>query len=290
MPLLSPTVNGATVGVDSTDAEDGDAPDDTDDSTFERLTGEADPERFDRTFLAQSDSFQIGGAVTSPAPFPLQVLPRVAYVINYNVVYDPDRDKWVPQHPFSDEGLLREVLDSGTSVATEPLDLDFGTDLSASASGNDPTTVTVDAASSGGGAAIGARGHATSDRATSSGAAFLPLDTETFANGMTVDTANDQLVADSDGLYSVHAQGTITGATDETFANIAIQVEGNNVTGTVYRPEQYMTSDAFDLGLHTSDVVNLQAGDTIKAFVNVSNSATVESGSDTTFIAALGVG
>jgi hypothetical protein len=152
MPLLSPTVNGATVGVDSTDAEDGDAPDDTDDSTFERLTGEADPERFDRTFLAQSDSFQIGGAVTSPAPFPLQVLPRVAYVINYNVVYDEARDKWVPQHPFSDEGLLREVLDSGASVETEALDLDFGTNLSASTAGDDPATVTVDA--SGGGATV----------------------------------------------------------------------------------------------------------------------------------------
>lgn len=72
--------------------------------TAEQITSEADPEHFDRTFLGKQENFVLRGDVTSPAPFPLQVIPRVAYTINYNFVWDDSEEAWVPQNPFSGGG------------------------------------------------------------------------------------------------------------------------------------------------------------------------------------------
>lgn len=87
-----------------TDASNGDTDEEGFTSTQERLIQEADPERFDRTFRATDKNFRIGGAINSPSPFPLQTLPRLAYVINYNVVYNEDRERWEPQKKSSPEG------------------------------------------------------------------------------------------------------------------------------------------------------------------------------------------
>lgn len=76
---------------DTTTAADG-----TDTSLSDLQSG-ADPERFDQTFLAEADDWQLGGPVPSPAPFPLQVLPRMAYTITYTYVYNESRDRWEPQ-------------------------------------------------------------------------------------------------------------------------------------------------------------------------------------------------
>lgn len=89
-------------------------------STSEQITQEADPESFDRTFLAQAEDWKLGGPFSSPAPFPLQVVPRMAYVINYSYVLNEDRDRWEPQKKSNlARGTIaasgQETLASGSS-------------------------------------------------------------------------------------------------------------------------------------------------------------------------------
>jgi len=62
---------------------------------------ETEPSRFDRTFLSSAADLTIQGDF-DPAPGAKQVLPRLAYTINYNYVYNPDRGRWEP-----DEGKAR---------------------------------------------------------------------------------------------------------------------------------------------------------------------------------------
>jgi len=80
------------------------------DTVAEQQERVADPEEFDQTFTAGRGNFNIGGAISSPASFPLQALPRLAYVINYNVVYDEDQDKWVPQKKSEPQDDENEVI------------------------------------------------------------------------------------------------------------------------------------------------------------------------------------
>lgn len=74
------------------------APDDDGILTADEINNlQADAEQFDTTYLARRRDWRIGGAVSSPTPFPLQAIPRMAFVINYNMVYDEDEGKWVPK-------------------------------------------------------------------------------------------------------------------------------------------------------------------------------------------------
>ena len=65
-------------------------------TSLEDLTTEADPQQFDQTFVAGDASLTIQGRF-DPVAGARQVIPRVAYVLNYNLVYNPDRDRWEPQ-------------------------------------------------------------------------------------------------------------------------------------------------------------------------------------------------
>jgi len=105
----------------STDASNGDT--DTEDftSTQERLIQEADPESLDRTFRANKQHFRIGGAISSPSPFPLQTLPRLAYVINYNVVYNEDRERWEPQKKSDPRGAFDVVFETTVTIANDSI-------------------------------------------------------------------------------------------------------------------------------------------------------------------------
>jgi predicted NAD/FAD-binding protein len=79
------------------ETEDGDLPP----TSVEDLALETEPSRFDRTFLSSAADLTIQGAF-DPAPGAKQVLPRLAYTINYNYVYNPNRGRWEP-----DEGKAR---------------------------------------------------------------------------------------------------------------------------------------------------------------------------------------
>lgn len=60
------------------------------------LTNQANVNQFDRTFTDGAANLTIEGAF-DPVAGPKQVLPRVAYVINFNMVWDPDQGIWVPK-------------------------------------------------------------------------------------------------------------------------------------------------------------------------------------------------
>jgi len=86
------------------DPDDPDKDDDQDDgqangappTSLDDLTSEADPQQFDRTFLAGDADLTIQGRF-DPVAGNRQVIPRVAYVINYNMVYNESRDRWEPK-------------------------------------------------------------------------------------------------------------------------------------------------------------------------------------------------
>jgi len=75
--------------------------------------GEAEPEVFDRTFLVEKEDAPAAKGDPWPVPQPWQGLPRLAYVINLNYVYDEESEEWVRQGPFSGGGGLT-VVASGT--------------------------------------------------------------------------------------------------------------------------------------------------------------------------------
>jgi hypothetical protein len=100
-PRLTANGDGTTTAEDDPEAED--LPPTPEDVQINA----ADVDQFDQTYLAQSQNFKIEGEF-SPAPFPLQVLPRVAYTINYNFVYNDSRGRWEPQKK-SNQGI-----DTGT--------------------------------------------------------------------------------------------------------------------------------------------------------------------------------
>lgn len=98
MPNGAPTVDGLSIETAEADEPaDEEEEDDEFTSTSEAMTSTADPEQFDRTFLAKKENWRLAGPFASPAPFPLQVIPRMAYVINYSYIFNEDQQQWEPQ-------------------------------------------------------------------------------------------------------------------------------------------------------------------------------------------------
>jgi hypothetical protein len=87
--------------------EEPDGDDDQDAGTLptslDDLTTEADPQQFDTTFIAGDARLNIEGAF-DPVAGSRQVIPRIAYVINYNMVWNPDRQRWEPKKKEADVG------------------------------------------------------------------------------------------------------------------------------------------------------------------------------------------
>lgn len=120
-------------------------------TSLDDLVAEADGEDFDSTFRVTKSDVRAAIGEEFPVPQPWQSIPRVAVTVNLNYVYDREAGEWVRQGPLGTEGLLREVLDSGSSVATAPLKLDFADNLDVSVSGADPAILEVAASGGGGG-------------------------------------------------------------------------------------------------------------------------------------------
>jgi len=80
---------------DDVDEDEADAGEPQPSTSLADLTTEADPQQFDQTFTAGDADLTIQGRY-DPVAGSRQVIPRVAYVINYNLVYNPDRDRWEP--------------------------------------------------------------------------------------------------------------------------------------------------------------------------------------------------
>lgn len=97
------------------DGDDGPA-DGTPPTSLADLTTEADPQQFDRTFTAGGAPLRIQGAF-DPVAGNKQVIPRVAYVLNYNLVYNESRDRWEPQKKGSGGAGQPAVAKSSPSTA-----------------------------------------------------------------------------------------------------------------------------------------------------------------------------
>jgi hypothetical protein len=85
-------------------------------TSLDDLTTEADPQQFDQTFVAGDASLTIQGRF-DPVAGARQVIPRVAYVLNYNLVYNGSRDRWEPQKKSNQPAAsgTAAVQDAGTN-------------------------------------------------------------------------------------------------------------------------------------------------------------------------------
>lgn len=81
-----------TVEDDEEDAEEVEAPE----TSIEDLVNQADMNQFDQTFTDASSNLSLQGGF-DPVAGDLQVIPRLAYVINFNMVWNPSKDRWEPK-------------------------------------------------------------------------------------------------------------------------------------------------------------------------------------------------
>jgi len=103
---------GRAGGTTDTDEDDEEA-----DTSVSDLTTEADPATFDQTFTDDDAALRIEGEF-EPVAGPKQVIPRVAYVLNYNLVYNEARDRWEPQKKVSNAGTQAGVEIIGVAEKT----------------------------------------------------------------------------------------------------------------------------------------------------------------------------
>jgi len=126
---------------------EGDEEDD-DGTSIADLVGQAEPEVFDRTFLVEKEDAPASTGDPWPIPQPWQGLPRLAFTVNLNYVYDEANEEWVRQGPFDGGGGVT-IEDDGTVLVDPASGVNFGTGLDVTDDGDD--TVTVDSTGSGGG-------------------------------------------------------------------------------------------------------------------------------------------
>jgi hypothetical protein len=129
---------GAGSAVDETTAED----DEEADTSVSDLTTEADPSTFDQTFTDADAALRIDGEF-EPVAGPKQVIPRVAYVLNHNLVYNPERGRWEPQKKGAVSGGTKPSLGTGlpftiTQGMTQPA-VSFSLEAGQSAQTTQPT-------------------------------------------------------------------------------------------------------------------------------------------------------
>ena len=85
-------------------------------TSIDDLTQEADPQQFDQTFLDEDTNLTIQGGF-DPVAGTKQVIPRIAYTINYNFVWNPDRERWEPDEGNDGGGPVSLVLATTGAVA-----------------------------------------------------------------------------------------------------------------------------------------------------------------------------
>jgi hypothetical protein len=112
-------------GTPPDDGEDGEDDDDQDDSpeqlpdsSLPDLTTQADPQAFDQVFSDADADLRLQGRF-DPVAGPKQVIPRVAYTINFQMVYNESRGRWEPQKKSdleAEDGDITKVGSSGTLV------------------------------------------------------------------------------------------------------------------------------------------------------------------------------
>jgi len=95
-------LNGAASDDSDESDDDGDVPAQIPPSSIQDLVNPADAQQFDQTFSDADANLNIEGAF-DPVAGPKQVIPRVAYVLNFNLLYNEQQERWEPQRS-SDTG------------------------------------------------------------------------------------------------------------------------------------------------------------------------------------------
>jgi len=126
-------------------------------TSIQDLINPADAQQFDQTFSDADANLNIEGAF-DPVAGDKQVIPRIAYVLNFNLLYNEQQERWEPQRS-SDTG--NSIGGFGASTALSPSFGSFFTplpdssgvallELQAQCTSNTNGTVEVDIDESGG--------------------------------------------------------------------------------------------------------------------------------------------
>jgi len=141
---------------DESEADD-DVPAQIPSTSIQDLINPADAQQFDQTFSDADANLNIEGAF-DPVAGPKQVIPRVAYVLNFNLLYNEQQGRWEPQRS-SDTG--NSIGGFGASTALSPSFGSFFTplpdrsgvvlmELEVSTDGNTNANIKIDVDDSGG--------------------------------------------------------------------------------------------------------------------------------------------
>jgi hypothetical protein len=105
---------------ESTDEADADGAAQIPQSSIEDLISPADVSTFDQTFTDESAELDIEGEY-EPVAGTKQVIPRIAYVLSYQLVYNPEQERWEPDEGNeSGGGASRSTTLEKTSTQTLP--------------------------------------------------------------------------------------------------------------------------------------------------------------------------
>lgn len=257
------TADGETGGMAedvAEDIEEGEA--EKPPTSIKDLTAEADPRSFDRSFTSDTANLTIQGDF-DPVAGTKQVIPRVAYTLNFNFVYNPERDRWEPDE--GNDGTLRSIENGGTLVTDNGVILNFGNNLSVSQTGSDPVTATVDA--SGGGGATGGtkiyKSFANVQTVAPVQSAIVDFDNSFFDTLGAGDLANNKIVAQNSGLHTVHCGVTWDPDGDGDTFTAEILINGNEVAAGINATVEG-ANEPSQLSQTVSDVFDLSAGDNIQ--------------------------
>jgi len=114
---------------ESDDADDEESPAQIPASSIQDLVNPADAQQFDQTFSDADANLDIEGAF-DPVAGDKQVIPRIAFVLNFNLVYNEQQERWEPD-TGNEEG--------GGALQSTTLEKTSGQSLPVN---NQPTTVT----------------------------------------------------------------------------------------------------------------------------------------------------
>jgi len=203
---------------ESDESEDADGPAQIPSTSIQDLINPADAQQFDQTFSDADAALDIEGAF-DPTAGAKQVIPRIAFVLNFNLVYNEAQERWEPDtgNEGGVSGASARAAHSPTTPQSVPAD----------------TTVTVD------------------------------LTSAQFEQGVTVDTASNQLEIQESGVYLLSAGITYLNVTAEGPVNTIITADSTSQSvGEVFVDTSRVSGTSPQCT--TAGLVDLSAGDTVQ--------------------------
>jgi hypothetical protein len=129
---------------ESDDSDESDTPAQLPPSSIQDLVNPADAQDFDQTFTDADANLNIEGAF-DPVAGDKQVIPRIAYVLNFNLVYNESEERWEPDTGFSN-GVGEALNSRGVQTSAQSIPDTTPTRLSLDAARTD-SAGTVDTGS-----------------------------------------------------------------------------------------------------------------------------------------------